>query len=188
MGIASHKIETVVKRVMDFSKPNQQKMQSINVNECVRDAVDLAAVTLRKSGITLKLTLDDNLSACCLNRLSIEQMLLNLITNAREELIESEGERQIEVQIRTARGSSRYRLPIPAPACLLTSVTGFLIHSSPPSNMAPGSVSVSAIELSVITMAFCMLCRASGVEPCLWRNFQSITRRQTDGDLLSLYC
>jgi PAS domain S-box-containing protein len=98
MDVASHKIETVVKRVMDFSKPNQQKMQLININQCVRDAVDLSAVTLRKSGITLELNLDENLSECYLNKLLIEQVLLNLITNAREELIETEGEKQIEVK------------------------------------------------------------------------------------------
>ena len=37
MDTASHKIETVVKRVMDFSKPNQQRMRLTNVNLCVRD-------------------------------------------------------------------------------------------------------------------------------------------------------
>lgn len=103
MDAASHKIETVVKRVMDFSKPNQQKMQLINVNQCIRGAVDLSAVTLRKSGIKLELNLDENISQCYLNKLLIEQVLLNLITNAREELIESEGEKYIE--IKTTEGS-----------------------------------------------------------------------------------
>ncbi len=97
MDAASHKIETVVKRVMDFSKPGQQQMQLMNVNQCVRNAVDLSMVTLRKSGVALELKLDENLPECYMDNQLIEQVMLNLITNAIEELTESEGERQLEV-------------------------------------------------------------------------------------------
>ncbi len=97
MDAASHKIETVVKRVMDFSKPGQQQMQLMNVNQCVRNAVDLSMVTLRKSGVALELKLDENLPECYMDNQLIEQVMLNLITNAIEELTVSEGERQLEV-------------------------------------------------------------------------------------------
>ena len=98
MDTASHKIETVVKRVMDFSKPSQHKMQLLNVNRCVREAVDLSAVTLRKSGVVWELKLDDNLPECYLDCQLIEQVMLNLITNAIEELAESQGDRQLLVE------------------------------------------------------------------------------------------
>jgi C4-dicarboxylate-specific signal transduction histidine kinase len=98
MDTASHKIETVVKRVMDFSKPSQHKMQLLNVNRCVRDAVDLSAVTLRKSGVAWELQLQENLPECYLDCQLIEQVVLNLITNAIEELAESQGDRQLLVK------------------------------------------------------------------------------------------
>ncbi|MCP3888918.1 MAG: PAS domain S-box protein [Desulfobulbaceae bacterium] len=98
MDGASHKIETVVKRVMDFSKPSQHKMQLMNVNQCVRDAVDLSAVTMRKSGVALELELDENLPECYMDSQLIEQVMLNLITNAIEELAESDGDKQLLVQ------------------------------------------------------------------------------------------
>ncbi len=98
MDCASHKIETVVKRVMDFSKPSPHKMQLMNVNQCVRNAVDLSAVTLRKSGVLLELKLNENLPECYMDSLLIEQVMLNLITNAIEELTESEGDKRLLVE------------------------------------------------------------------------------------------
>jgi len=98
MDTASRKIEAVVKRVMDFSNPSQQEKQEMDVNRCVSDAVDLSQVTLRKSGISLDLKLEETLPDCYINRLSIEQVILNLITNATEELQESQGKRQVEIR------------------------------------------------------------------------------------------
>ncbi|MFT5701512.1 MAG: PAS domain S-box-containing protein [Desulforhopalus sp.] len=97
MDTASHKIETVVKRVMDFSKPSRHRMQFMDLNQCIRDALDLSAVTLRKSGVVLELKLDEDLPECYMDSQLIEQVMLNLITNAIEELIESHVKRQLEV-------------------------------------------------------------------------------------------
>jgi PAS domain S-box-containing protein len=98
MDTASHKIETVVKRVMDFSKPSQQRMQFLNVNKCIGNAIDLSAVTIRKSGVSLQTRLDASLPDCYLDGQLIEQMVLNLITNAIEELTEREGQRQLLIK------------------------------------------------------------------------------------------
>jgi len=98
MDTASHKIETVVKRVMDFSKPSQHTMQLLEVNRCVRNAIDLSAVTIRKSGVALEIQLAENLPECYLDGQLMEQLVLNLLTNAIEELMEIQGKRQLLVQ------------------------------------------------------------------------------------------
>ncbi len=98
MDTASHKIETVVKRVMDFSKPSKHTMQLMKVNRCVRKAIDLSAVTIRKSGVVLEAKLDDSLPECYLDGQLIEQLVLNLLTNAIEELMEAQGKKQLLVQ------------------------------------------------------------------------------------------
>jgi len=103
MDTASRKIETVVKRVMDFSKPSQHKMQLMNVNQCIRDAVDLSAVTLRKCGVSLEVQLDQYLPECYADSQLIEQLMLNLLTNAIEELHDSEGGRRLAVQTAVKR-------------------------------------------------------------------------------------
>ncbi len=81
---ASNRIESVIKRVMDFSKPGELKPLSVDVNKPVQNAIDLAAVTLRKSGIKIETDLGAALPLCRLDSSMIEQVMLNLITNAAE--------------------------------------------------------------------------------------------------------
>ena len=81
---ASNRIESVIKRVMDFSKPGELKPILVDVNKPVQNAIDLAAVTLRKSGIKIETDLGTALPLCRLDSPMIEQVMLNLITNAAE--------------------------------------------------------------------------------------------------------
>ncbi|ACN16843.1 two-component sensory box histidine kinase/response regulator [Desulforapulum autotrophicum HRM2] len=81
---ASNRIESVIKRVMDFSKPGELKPISVDVNKPVQNAIDLAAVTLRKSGVKIETDLGTALPLCRLDSPMIEQVMLNLITNAAE--------------------------------------------------------------------------------------------------------
>ena len=81
---ASNKIESVIKRVMDFSKPDEPRFMIIDINKPVKEAINLSAVTLRKSGIQVNVNLASNLSKCNADAHMIEQVVLNLITNASE--------------------------------------------------------------------------------------------------------
>jgi len=79
---ASNKIESVIKRVMDFSKPGAPKMVKTNINRALQDAIELSAVTLRKIGIKIEQSLSQTLPDCYADPQLIEQVILNLITNA----------------------------------------------------------------------------------------------------------
>lgn len=79
---ASNKIESVIKRVMDFSKPGAPIMMKTNINRALEDAIELSAVTLRKIGIKTEQSLSQNLPDCYADPQLIEQVILNLITNA----------------------------------------------------------------------------------------------------------
>ncbi len=81
---ASNRIEAVIKRVMDFSKPGDLKILFLDINVPVQNALALASVTLRKSGTIIKKELDTNLPKCRADKNMIEQVLLNLLTNAAE--------------------------------------------------------------------------------------------------------
>ncbi|MEA1968326.1 MAG: ATP-binding protein [Thermodesulfobacteriota bacterium] len=81
---ASNRIEAVIKRVLDFSKPDNLKLTNLNINVPVQNALDLASVTLRKSGIIIRTELAENLPMCSADNHLIEQVLLNLFTNASE--------------------------------------------------------------------------------------------------------
>lgn len=81
---ASAKIESVIKRVLDFSRPSEPKLIPLNINVPIRAALGLSTVMLRKNSIELREKLDENLPHCLADGLLIEQVTLNLITNAAE--------------------------------------------------------------------------------------------------------
>jgi len=94
---ASAKIESVIKRVLDFSKPSEPRLVLTNINKPIEEAVNLSSVTLRKSGIRIKKVLDENLPSCYADPQLIEEVILNLITNAAEAMKNMDGAKKIEV-------------------------------------------------------------------------------------------
>ena len=81
---ASRKIESVIRRVMDFTKSSEPQFALIDINGPIEEAIDLSAVSLRKQNIKIEKNLAVNLPLCYLDAQLIEQVMLNLITNAAE--------------------------------------------------------------------------------------------------------
>ncbi len=96
--LAANKIESIIKRVMDFSKPGKPRFIMTNINENIDEVSKLTAVTLRKNGINFVKDLDPNLPECWNEPHLIEQVVLNLITNAAEAMKEFTGEKTIELK------------------------------------------------------------------------------------------
>jgi signal transduction histidine kinase len=93
--LASDKIESIIKRVMDFSKPGQPRFVFADLNAYIDEVTKLTAVTLRKSGIQFIKHLDTGIPECFVEPHLIEQVILNLITNAAEAMKDVAGEKQI---------------------------------------------------------------------------------------------
>ncbi|MBC2741827.1 MAG: transporter substrate-binding domain-containing protein [Desulfosarcina sp.] len=94
---ASHNIETVIRRAMDFAKPGMPKFQPIDINHPVRQAIGLCAVSLRKSGIQLTVDLTPESLYCRADNNLIQQVLLNLVTNSAEAMKNMEDDKTIRV-------------------------------------------------------------------------------------------
>ena len=94
---ASRKIESVIKKVMDFAKPAEPKMTLIQINKPINEALNLTAVTLRKSGILIETNLDEHLPTCYADPNLIEVAVLNLINNAAEAMAKMETCKKIVV-------------------------------------------------------------------------------------------
>jgi PAS domain S-box-containing protein len=97
LQIASDKIEAVVKRVLDFSKPNSPKMVLIDLNKCIEDTVSLSAATLRKDDIAIEKSLESDLPKCYGDVHLIEQVLLNLINNAAKAMEKNQTAKRIQI-------------------------------------------------------------------------------------------
>jgi PAS domain S-box-containing protein len=97
MQSASRKIESIIKRVIDFSKPSEPKLVLADVNQPILEAVQLATVTLRKQRVKILESLSDDLPHCRIDTTLIEEVLLNLMTNAAEAMKNTDGDKLIEV-------------------------------------------------------------------------------------------
>ena len=96
---ASGKIESVIRRVMDFSKPGHPQLVLVDVNQPVENALSLCAAALRRDGVVLEKDLACDLPRCRLDASLFEQVMLNLLTNAAEALRHAEAKR---IWVRTA--------------------------------------------------------------------------------------
>jgi signal transduction histidine kinase len=97
MQSASSKIESVIRRVMDFSKPGEPTFVSTNLNKPIEEAINLSSVALRKRGIKLEKILAEPMPPIRADPRLIEQVMLNLITNAAEAMKNVEGAKKIEI-------------------------------------------------------------------------------------------
>jgi signal transduction histidine kinase len=97
MNSAGTKIASVVQRIMDFSKPAPPRMGIVNLNEPIVEAIRLTSSTLRKRGITVCKELAPDLPKCRADAGLIEQVLVNLITNAFQAMERFEGPKYLEI-------------------------------------------------------------------------------------------
>jgi PAS domain S-box-containing protein len=95
---ASTKIENVIRRVYDFARPTEPQLDTADISHPVKEAIDLAGAILRKKGVRVETDLADDLPLCRFDAQLIEQVLLNLITNAVETLSREEGRGRIGIQ------------------------------------------------------------------------------------------
>lgn len=102
---ASRKIESVIKRVMDFSKPSNPRFILSDMNKPVEAAIDLSSATLRKSAIHIEKQLAKELPACYLDPHLIEEVILNLINNAAEAMSHMTAGKSIKITSRQQKDS-----------------------------------------------------------------------------------
>ena len=94
---ASFKIESVIRRVMDFSKPGEPKFVLSPIDEPINEAVKLASVTLRKRDIQIESNLAEDLPDCFLDPQMVEEVLLNLITNSADAMVDLDKKKRIQI-------------------------------------------------------------------------------------------
>lgn len=97
MKSAASKMASVVQRVMEFSKPAPPRKAMADLNATIEEAVRLSASTLRRREIAVRKALAADLPACHVDPHLIEQVLINLITNAYQAMEGIDGSKHLEV-------------------------------------------------------------------------------------------
>jgi signal transduction histidine kinase len=97
MKSAAAKMGLVVQRVMDYSKPFPPRKGIVELNKVIEEAVRLSLSTLRKREIEILKDLSPDLTTCRVDAQMIEQVLVNLITNACQAMEGIEGAKLLEI-------------------------------------------------------------------------------------------
>jgi len=85
-------IESVITRVLDFSRPGESRLQYGHIHNPIEEAIRMMGPRLRKSKIELEVELAYDLPKVYFDSKRIMQVLINLITNAME-AIEKDSEK-----------------------------------------------------------------------------------------------
>lgn len=97
LKLATHKVDAVIKRVLDFARPAMPKMAPIDINQCLDNVIKLTAVTLRKAGVKVTQELNSDIPECYGDLGLMEQVLLNLIHNAAHAVRKTDRDKHIHI-------------------------------------------------------------------------------------------
>jgi PAS domain S-box-containing protein len=97
------RIDEIIRRLRQFTKPSAAQRQPMDVNQAVLAAVELLAADLRRRRVRVRMQLDRGLPPLTADTIQIEQVLVNLVRNAAEAMSETP-EDQRWVRIETSLG------------------------------------------------------------------------------------
>jgi two-component system sensor kinase FixL len=92
----------IINRLREFMRSGESHRTTVAVAEIIEAAVALAQAEATQNGVDIKLRLDRSLPPVTVDRIQIEQVLLNLLRNATEALLASKCERReivVEAQL-----------------------------------------------------------------------------------------
>jgi C4-dicarboxylate-specific signal transduction histidine kinase len=80
----SHRAGDVVERIRDLTKKAPARRDSVDINEAIREMIELTRGEAIKTGVSVRTHLADDLSLIHGDRVQLQQVILNLIINAVE--------------------------------------------------------------------------------------------------------
>lgn len=101
----NHRASEVIQRLRSLLKKGKSEKKPLDINAIINETVMLIATDAAVRNALLKIELEDNLPLIRGDRIQLQQVLLNLISNSLDVLEASKGER--EILIRTSRKDTR---------------------------------------------------------------------------------
>ena len=90
------KSSSIINHIRNFSKKTTLAMNQIDLNYVILDAIDLINLQLKKNSIDLVFVLDDTIPKITGDKISLEQLIVNIILNSKDAILEKEFEREDE--------------------------------------------------------------------------------------------
>ena len=108
LGKEIARIDNIVRRLLDFSRPSKVVLHDVNVNKVVRDSVTLLSPQFSDIGISFDIRLDEALPHILMDEGMLHQVLLNLFLNAKD-AIEGSGTIIVEAGVTDHGQGARFR-------------------------------------------------------------------------------
>ncbi len=86
--IEGERVARIVKNLLSFSRQNQNMIDPAQIDEIIDSSLNLIGSLMRKDQITVKLDIPSGLPDIVCNAQQIQQVIMNLLTNARDALNE----------------------------------------------------------------------------------------------------
>jgi two-component system sensor kinase FixL len=100
----------IIRRLREFVKPGEFSATAASLADLIRETRELALVGARQSGVRVRVELDRDADLVCVDKVQIQQVLLNLIRNAIEAMADSERRELVIASEATADGMVEVRV------------------------------------------------------------------------------
>ena len=88
------RISKIIRDLVDFSRPSNFELQRVNINECLKEAVDITKVGTKAKNINFVVKLSDDLPNLPLVADQLEQVFVNILLNAVDAINELKNEKK----------------------------------------------------------------------------------------------
>ncbi|MFN4180646.1 MAG: ATP-binding protein, partial [Armatimonadota bacterium] len=85
------RIGRITKNLLTYARPRPQELAPVDINEVVREVLDMKSYQLQSNNITVSLNLSSSLHPVLGDRIQLQQVLLNLVNNAEDSMSEQGG-------------------------------------------------------------------------------------------------
>lgn len=88
------RISKIIRDLVDFSRPSDFELQRVNINECLKEAVDITKVGTKSKTINFNVKLSDDVPNLPLVADQLEQVFVNILLNAVDAINEVKDEKK----------------------------------------------------------------------------------------------
>lgn len=88
------RISKIIRDLVDFSRPSNFELQRVNINECIKEAVEITKVGTKAKNIEFDVKLSDDVPNLPLVADQLEQVFVNILLNAVDAINEVKDEKK----------------------------------------------------------------------------------------------
>ena len=96
------RISKIIRDLVDFSRPSDFELQRVNINDCLKEAVEITKVGTKSKNILYNVKLSDEVPSLPLVADQLEQVFVNILLNAVDAINEVMEDREKSITVESA--------------------------------------------------------------------------------------